>query len=115
MRKRNSAARAGALCRTALASATAVAEFGLNIGTLMGTDGALRRRSATSRVSPLSTSKLSPEDLDHVFAADRIKFKKFAGGNEVKVKGWVDKHTEAQRDKWIREYSDHAILYFEVL
>ncbi len=52
--------------------------------------------------------------LDHVVAADHLKFKKFAAGSEVDVRGWPDEPTEAKQKAWIKKYSDHALLYFQV-
>ena len=48
---------------------------------------------------------------------DKIEFlrrlKKF-GANEVRVSGWVDETSDAKKDDWVKTYSDHAMLYFEV-
>jgi len=51
-------------------------------------------------------------NLDHVVASDQLAFKSF-GGKEVEVRGWPQLE-EADQAKWIREFSDHALLYFEV-
>lgn len=60
-----------------------------------------------------STSKMPPGNLDHVIAADHMKFRSF-GGAEVEVRGWPQLSTAAERDKWVNDYSDHAMLYMEV-
>jgi len=60
-----------------------------------------------------STSNMPPSNLDHVVAANHIPFRLF-GGNEVDVRGWPELPTPAERDRWIREHSDHAMLYLEV-
>ena len=52
-------------------------------------------------------------DLDHVVAMDHLKFKTF-GGKEVRVSGWNNKNTDAERKDWVKKYSDHAMLYLEV-
>lgn len=52
-------------------------------------------------------------NLDHVVAADHLRFKTFAGA-EVSVRGWPQEPTEAKKRAWIEKYSDHALLYFEV-
>ncbi len=52
-------------------------------------------------------------NLDHVIAADHLTFKNLQGA-EVSVRGWVDKATDAQKQAWINQYSDHSLLYFEV-
>jgi len=60
-----------------------------------------------------STSSMAPSNLDHVVAANHIPFRLF-GGNEVEVRGWPALATPAERDRWIRDHSDHAMLYLEV-
>lgn len=66
-----------------------------------------------------STSSYEPADLDHVFAAKHLEFKVFKNQNnedvEVDVRGWVNKKTKAEKDTWIRNCSDHSLLYFEVM
>jgi hypothetical protein len=52
-------------------------------------------------------------DLDWVVAADHLEFRKFAGGNEVDVRGWPAL-PEAEQLQWTRDFSDHGLLYFEV-
>lgn len=65
-----------------------------------------------------STSSIPPSNLDHVYASSNLAFKNFSVGNgqtaEVFVRGWVDEQTDANKDKWIKRYSDHSLLYFEV-
>jgi len=66
-----------------------------------------------------STSSYAPANLDHVFASSNLAFKTFprpAGGPaaQVRVQGWVDAGDIAAQDAWIRDYSDHSLLYFEV-
>ena len=45
-------------------------------------------------------------------------FKTFAAADgtpaEVAVRGWTDAATPAAKDKWIKDHSDHSLLYFEV-
>jgi endonuclease/exonuclease/phosphatase family metal-dependent hydrolase len=52
-------------------------------------------------------------NLDHVVAAKHLRFKKF-GGAEVDVRGWPELASDAEQRDWIKRYSDHALLYFEV-
>lgn len=59
-----------------------------------------------------SRSSLPPSALDHVVAAEHLKFKKF-GTAEVDLRGWPQLSGSA-RDQWIKDYSDHALLYLEV-
>ena len=66
-----------------------------------------------------SDSSIPDSNLDHVYASNHLKFKKFTrpednGKAEVSVRGWVDQTTHATKDQWIAEYSDHCLLYFEV-
>ena len=60
-----------------------------------------------------SQSTIPPSDLDHIVAADHLKFRSF-GNAEVTVRGWPKEPTSSTKDQWIREYSDHGLLYFEV-
>jgi exonuclease III len=53
-------------------------------------------------------------NLDHVVAAKHLKFTKFGNGAEVRVTGWPELPTKAAQLEWIKRFSDHAILYFEV-
>lgn len=63
-------------------------------------------------------SRYPDSNLDHVIASKHLKFKEF-NKNGVKapvdVRGWVDETSNAKKDKWIKDYSDHSLLYFEVL
>jgi hypothetical protein len=66
-----------------------------------------------------STSTIPASNLDHVYAADHLKFRAFTrpgggGDAEVSVRGWVDQATTAKKDDWIAKYSDHSLLYFEI-
>ena len=60
-----------------------------------------------------SASSYPPSNLDHVIASDNLNFRNFAG-SQVSVRGWVDQPTDAAKDTWIKEYSDHSLLYLEV-
>jgi hypothetical protein len=33
---------------------------------------------------------------------------------EVDVRGWTNQTTATAKDKWIKEYLDHSLLYLEV-
>lgn len=61
-----------------------------------------------------STSTLPPSNLDHVFSANHLTFKTDGAGAEVQVGGWAKEDTPAKKDKWIKEFSDHAPLTFTV-
>lgn len=57
--------------------------------------------------------KFQPSNLDHVIAARHLKFKNF-GDHEIDVRGWVEKETVEEQVKWIKTYSDHSMLFFQV-
>ena len=65
-----------------------------------------------------SFSTIPDGDLDHVYAAKHLKFKRFTRDDgtkaDIDVRGWVDKSTDADKNKWIADFSDHSLLYFEV-
>lgn len=58
-------------------------------------------------------SEYPPADLDHVVAAEHLAFTD-VGGAEVDVRGWPTLDTDAAKTDWIRQHSDHGLLYFEV-
>lgn len=62
-----------------------------------------------------SSSSIGPSDLDHVLASTEIIFAEFAGSARVKVTGWPQQTTNAKKDKWISDFSDHAFLTFDVM
>jgi exonuclease III len=59
-------------------------------------------------------SSIADSNLDHVVAADHLQFRDF-GGAEVSVRGWPAEDTPAKQGNWIKNYSDHALMYMEVL
>lgn len=66
-----------------------------------------------------STSSIPDSDLDHVFASKHLFFKQFTKPSDgtkvdVDVRGWVNQISSAKKDNWIKDYSDHCLLYFEV-
>lgn len=75
------------------------------------------KKNAPFTFSNGSQSSYPASELDHVYAADHLKFKTFTGpqgSGEVDVRGWAREPTTAKQDQWIEEYSDHCLLYFEV-
>ena len=55
-----------------------------------------------------------PSNLDHVVASDHMDVRSQGGGpSDVSVLGWT-KLPQDQRSAWFEDYSDHALLYFEV-
>ncbi|HEX2011307.1 MAG TPA: endonuclease/exonuclease/phosphatase family protein [Roseateles sp.] len=66
-----------------------------------------------------SSSSIADSNLDQVFASANLRFRTFrrpADGQpaEVALRGWTEAATPAGRDAWIRDYSDHALMYFEL-
>ena len=65
-----------------------------------------------------SGSDYPDSNLDHVYASEHLQFKEFTRQDgtkaEVAVRGWVDETSQAKKDTWIGEYSDHCLLYLEV-
>jgi len=65
-----------------------------------------------------SGSTYPDSNLDHVLAAEHLKFKDFGDNNKkifVDVRGWSNTTTQNSKDKWINDFSDHNLLYFEVI
>lgn len=79
----------------------------------------MRRLSKTHDVtwSGGSQSELPDSNLAHVYASKNLSFSQYPNKDgvlkDVVVTGWVD-HTGLEKDRWIRKYSDHSLLYFEV-
>lgn len=64
-----------------------------------------------------SGSRYPDSDLDHVLAAEHLQLKQFTKNGitaSVDVRGWADTNNQVDKDKWISDYSDHNLLYFEV-
>ena len=71
-----------------------------------------------------SGSSYDDSNLDQVVASDQLKFKTFpnkdnnssaaSSKSPVDVRGWVDTSTTVKKDAWIKKYSDHCLLYFEI-
>jgi exonuclease III len=66
-----------------------------------------------------SSSSVPPSNLDHVYASNNLSFKTWpradGGVAEAALRGWVEEATDAKKDAWIARFSDHALMYFEVL
>ena len=52
-------------------------------------------------------------NLDHVVASDQLQFKPL-GGMEVGVRGWPELKAKEEQGEWMKRFSDHALLSFEV-
>lgn len=65
-----------------------------------------------------SGSSIPPSNLDHVYAANGVSFKRFRAADgsqaEVDVRGWANLVDVAEQDAWIGDFSDHSLLYLEV-
>jgi endonuclease/exonuclease/phosphatase family metal-dependent hydrolase len=72
------------------------------------------QKTAPATWSNGSKSRIKPSDLDHVIAADHLKFRSFEAA-EVDVQGWAKERTTTAKNAWIKRFSDHSPLYFEVL
>ena len=62
-------------------------------------------------------SRYPDSNLDHVIAADHLQFTQFTKNGttaSVDIRGWADTTNQADKDKWINDYSDHNLLYFEI-
>lgn len=87
----------------------------------IGTINKMRRLPKTHDLSWSngSGSSIPDSNLDHVFATETLNFKTFAKPDgtkaEVKVTGWTDfVANPVKKDDWIRDFSDHSLLYLEV-
>lgn len=80
---------------------------------LRSADLTLLSKTAPATFNNGSGSSYPPSDLDHVFATPGLKFKKH-GGSYVKVGGWALEASTAKQDTWIKKFSDHAPLTFDV-
>jgi hypothetical protein len=78
-------------------------------------EAAKRKMRVLSKTAANTWGKASGDrsNLDHVVASDQLHFKSF-GGKEVEVRGWPQLGSAAEQGKWIQEFSDHGLLYFEV-
>ncbi len=59
------------------------------------------------------SARYGESDLDQVVAMEHLEFKSF-NGSSVKVSGWPNEPTKKKKAAWVKKYSDHALLYFEV-
>ena len=58
-------------------------------------------------------SKYEPADLDQVVASEQLKFRQI-GGADIDVRGWPALDNPSEQASWIKNYSDHGLLYLEV-
>lgn len=73
----------------------------------------LLTKSASNTWSNGSKSSIPDSNLDHVVAADHLVFTQF-DGSDISVRGWAEKKTTQEKDDWIKQFSDHSLLFFEV-
>ncbi|WP_136442375.1 hypothetical protein [Pacificoceanicola onchidii] len=67
-------------------------------------------KSAAHTFSGGSTSSLDDSDLDHVYIDHSLSVLP-ENGFDVRVGGWTTLPTQAERDQWINDYSDHAPIW----
>ncbi len=60
------------------------------------------------------TSKMKPMGLDQVVASKQLNFIQF-NKKDIDVRGWVKEKSDNEKGNWIKNYSDHSLLYFEIL
>jgi hypothetical protein len=58
-------------------------------------------------------SSFPPSDLDHVVASDHLTFAP-VGNAEVGLRGWPALATPAEQGDWIKNYSDHGMIFMVV-
>ncbi|MBV6644731.1 MAG: endonuclease/exonuclease/phosphatase family protein [Cyclobacteriaceae bacterium] len=73
----------------------------------------MRRLKKTYELTYTNESGTTQSNLDHVYATNNIAFNQF-NGKDVEVIGWPEKQTAGELKQWVTDYSDHAMLYFEV-
>lgn len=78
---------------------------------------ALKRLNKTAELSWWNGSdNYAPgSPLDHVFADDQLTFRTFEDGAQIKVIGWPELSTRSEQREWIEAFSDHALLYGELV
>lgn len=80
------------------------------------------RRLAKSHPASWSNgtgSSYPPSNLDHVYASTNLRFRTFGGPAdhpvEADLRGWVSLPPGPRQDAWLAEFSDHALVYFELV
>ena len=58
-------------------------------------------------------SRYKPSDLDHVVASTHLRFKRTKGA-DIDVRGWPQLETLGEQGVWIKDYSDHGLLFLTV-
>lgn len=59
-------------------------------------------------------SSQPPANADHAFASDHLDIRPGATGTGLRVRGWPELSTDTDKGTWIRDFSDHALIYGEV-
>jgi endonuclease/exonuclease/phosphatase family metal-dependent hydrolase len=63
-----------------------------------------------------SNSSYPPSNLDHVFAAAHLSFADVDNkSSKVLVDGWARLNSDAEKDSWINDFSDHAPLILTLI
>lgn len=73
----------------------------------------LRRpvKSHTATFSQGTGGSFPDSDLDHIYLDESLVIAP-EGGHEVRVGGWTELAAGPPRDQWIRDFSDHAPIWF---
>jgi hypothetical protein len=76
----------------------------------------MRRLAKTQEMSWWNgpAGSMQPSNLDHVVAADHLKFKKFGANAQIDVRGWASLSSDAEKQEWIKLYSDHSLMFFQL-
>jgi hypothetical protein len=62
----------------------------------------------------MNNKKMKPMSLDQVVASKQLKFSKFEN-KDINVRGWINETDDKAKGVWIKIYSDHSLLYLEVI
>lgn len=79
----------------------------------------LLRKTADSTYWSGPADRFAPGNLDQVVAAKHLQFMRMGTASdgcpaEVAVRGWASAQRQTEQAAWIRGYSDHNLLYFEL-
>jgi len=73
----------------------------------------MNRLAKSEPLTYASESLRLQSDLDHVLVSNQLEVIP-AGGHDVKVIGWPQEPTNTAKKRWIRSYSDHALLRVDI-
>lgn len=73
----------------------------------------MRRLSKSHSLTYASQSLSLQSDLDHVLVSNQLNVKT-SSGHEVRVFGWPEESTDSAKKRWIKSFSDHALLRVDI-